>query len=90
MMARQVGVPVGEALLAFARGKFEVTTDRLQHLRPLANRFGGSHAQRDLLDLTLIEAAKRAGHRELLVALAGERAQQRPYSPLARRYAQAA
>jgi tetratricopeptide (TPR) repeat protein len=89
-MARQVGVPVGEALLAFARGKFDAAIDRLQHLRPIANRFGGSHAQRDLLDLTLIEAAKRAGHRELLVALAGERAAARPHSPLARRYAQAA
>jgi len=89
-MARQVGLPVAEALVAFGRGKYATAIDRLQHIRPLANRFGGSHAQRDVIDLTLIEAAKRAGHRELLVALAGERTAARPHSPLARRYAEAA
>ena len=90
MMARQVGVPVGEALIAFGRGKYALAIEKLQHLRPIANRFGGSHAQRDLIDLTLIEAAKRSGHRELLAALAGERSAARPRSPLAKRYAEAA
>ena len=32
-------------------------------MRDIANRFGGSHAQRDLLTLTLIEAALRSGDR---------------------------
>jgi tetratricopeptide (TPR) repeat protein len=89
-MARQVGLPVAEALIAFGRGKHAVAIEKLQHIRPIANRFGGSHAQRDVIDLTLIEAAKRSGHRELLSALAGERAAARPRSPLARRYAEAA
>ena len=30
-------------------------------MRDIANRFGGSHAQRDLISLTLIEAALRGG-----------------------------
>jgi hypothetical protein len=33
----------------------------LRPVRPVANRFGGSHAQRDVIDLTLIEAAFRSG-----------------------------
>jgi tetratricopeptide (TPR) repeat protein len=85
-MAREVGVPVAEALVAFGRGRYRDVVDRLQHLRPIANRFGGSHAQRDLLDLTLIEAAKRAGDKALFSALASERGSTRPRSPLARRY----
>ena len=40
----------------------------------IAHRFGGSHAQRDLIDLTLIEAALRGGDRPLAAALAAERA----------------
>jgi tetratricopeptide (TPR) repeat protein len=89
-MAREVGVPVGEALVAFGRGRYRDVIDRLQHLRPVAHRFGGSHAQRDLLDLTLIEAARRAGERSLFAALASERSAGRPRSPLARRYREAA
>ena len=34
-------------------------------MRNIAHRFGGSHAQRDVLDLTLIEAALRAGQHAL-------------------------
>ncbi|HJQ58643.1 MAG TPA: tetratricopeptide repeat protein [Vineibacter sp.] len=89
-MARDVGVPVGEALAAFGRGHYRDVIERLQHLRPIAHRFGGSHAQRDLLDLTLLEAARRAGDRSLLAALASERGTLRPRSPLARRYREAA
>jgi tetratricopeptide (TPR) repeat protein len=89
-MARDVGVPAGEAIVAFGQGRYRDVIERLQHLRPIANRFGGSHAQRDLLDLTLIEAAKRAGDRNLFAALASERGSSRPRSPLARRYREAA
>lgn len=86
VMARQIGVPVGEALIAFDRGDYAGAADRLQRVRTIAGRFGGSHAQRDVLDLTLIEAAKRGGDAHLLAALATERVTNRPNSPLARRY----
>lgn len=58
-MTREVGLPVGRALLAFAEGR---DRDAVSDLAPViagAHRFGGSHAQRDLLDLTLIAAAER-------------------------------
>jgi len=43
-----------------------------------AHRFGGSHAQRDVLDLTLIEAARRAGMETLAEGLVAERVAVRP------------
>ncbi len=89
-MARDVGLPLCRGIKAFGEGRYSETVERLLPLRPLAHRFGGSHAQRDVLDLTLIEAARRAGDRSLLAALASERSMSRPRSPLARRYREAA
>jgi len=50
-------------------------------VRPIAHRFGGSHAQRDVLSLTLIEAALRAKGARLARALASERTELKPTSP---------
>jgi hypothetical protein len=54
----------------------------LRPIRSIAHRFGGSHAQRDVIDLTLIEAALRSGDAGLASALTAERADRRPESPL--------
>jgi hypothetical protein len=59
-------------------------------VRPVAHRFGGSHAQRDVLDLTLLESARRSGDAALARALAAERVARKPESPLARLLAQRA
>lgn len=85
-MAAQIGLPVAEALLAFAEGRYRQTVSWLRPVRTTAHRFGGSHAQRDLLDLTLIEAAHRAGDVALVRALAAERLRVKPRSPLAQAY----
>lgn len=85
-MAAQVGLPVAEALLAFDERRYRDCIARLRPVRGIAQRFGGSHAQRDLLDLTLIEAAQRCQDHALLQALAAERLHARPQSPLALRY----
>ena len=85
-MAAQVGLPVAEALLAFSDGRYRQTISWLRPVRSIAHRFGGSHAQRDLLDLTLIEAAHRAGDTALVRALAAERLRAKPKSPLAQAY----
>ncbi len=87
---REVGRPAALALQAFGDGRFGEAVALLRAIRSGAHRFGGSHAQRDVIDLTLIEAARRAGERSLLWALANERAARRPRSPLVRRYLQAA
>jgi len=85
-MSEQVGLPAAKALTAFIDGQYPECIARLRGLRSIAHRFGGSHAQRDLLDLTLLEAARRADDRNLLRALTAERLHARPKSPLALRY----
>lgn len=81
MFTREVGGPVTRAILAFCEGDYARTVDLLRPVRNHAWRFGGSHAQRDLIDLTLIEAALLDGQRALARALAAERADIKPTSP---------
>jgi len=77
---REVGRPATRALIAFWEGDYAAAMDLLRPIRSYAHRFGGSNAQRDLIDLTLLEAARRAGHTTLLRALEAERheAKERP------------
>ena len=77
-----VGRPVVEALIAFGDGDYQRVVSLLRSVRPIAFRFGGSHAQRDVIDLTLVEAAIRSGEAGLAAAFAAERAERRHESPL--------
>ena len=86
MMARDVGVPACEAMIDFAEERYTDVVDRLLPLRGIANRFGGSNAQRDILSQTLIEAACRSGHAGLATNLVNERSVHKPFSPLTRRF----
>ena len=81
MMTRDVGLPLARAVAAFAVGRYGDTIALLQPIRTIANRFGGSHAQRDLIHLTLVEASLRARHNRLARALIAERTQLKPSSP---------
>lgn len=81
---REVGYPLTLALKAFGQGRYDETVRLIRQVREIAHCFGGSHAQRDLLDLTLIEAALRAGQRPLATALCAERLTTRSRSPLTR------
>lgn len=78
MMARDVGLPLAEGYRAFGEGDYLTAIDRLRAVRNRSARFGGSHAQRDLIDLTLIAAAKRSGDTALERALLAERANANP------------
>jgi tetratricopeptide (TPR) repeat protein len=71
---REVGIDATAAIRALHRGRYDEAVRRLRPLRSHAHRFGGSHAQRDLIDLTLIEAAARDGQQLLADALRRERA----------------
>jgi tetratricopeptide (TPR) repeat protein len=79
---RDVGHPVALAIRAFGVADYSAAVELLRPVRRIAYRFGGSHAQRDVIDLTLIEAAFRAGDTALASALSAERAAARPDSPL--------
>ena len=81
-MAGEVGVPLIEGLAAFLRGDDATALARLAPLRAVAHRFGGSHAQRDLIDQTLLAAAARSGARPLGRALVNERRAAKPETPL--------
>jgi tetratricopeptide (TPR) repeat protein len=81
---REVGWAVTRAIKAFGDGDFAGCVRLLRPVRGIAHRFGGSHAQRDLLDLTLLEASIRAGQGYLARGLAAERIERKPASPLAR------
>jgi hypothetical protein len=63
---RQVGLPACRALIAFGRGDDALATTLLASLPAHAHRMGGSHAQRDVLNLTLLKAIehlRRPAHR---------------------------
>lgn len=80
MMAREVGLPVCLALEAFGQARYADAIARLEPVRDTAWRFGGSHAQRDVLTLTLVEAAIRSGQAALARHYIAERTVHRPGS----------
>ena len=84
LFAREVGLPFARALDAFDRGDWSKAVEELRAVRSMSHRFGGSHAQRDIIDLTLIEAASKGGMAALARTLVNERAARRPRSPWTR------
>jgi tetratricopeptide (TPR) repeat protein len=83
---RSVGIPVVEGLSAFHRGAYDEAVALLLATRVDLWQIGGSHAQRDVVDWTLAEAALRAGQRDVALALAHERLAPRPRSAPNRRF----
>ncbi len=81
-MTKDVGIPICRALLAFSREDYGTTVDLLLPIRYRSNVFGGSYAQRDVIALTLIEAALRAGRFKLAHALLAERTAVKETSPM--------
>ncbi len=88
--ANGVGFDLASGFAAFWRGHYLEATEHLMRSRHIANMFGGSHAQRDIIDWTLTEAATRGGIRHLAVALAHERVALKPHSPVNRSFLQRA
>jgi len=80
-MTREVGLPVAAALIAFGREDYARTVELLAPIRNSVNRFGGSHAQRDAVQRTLLEAALRSGRHQLARTLVSERLGVNPCSP---------
>ena len=83
--AGRAGLALLEAFAAFATGRPDRAIDLLIDIRPRASAVGGSHAQRDIIDLTLIAAAARAGDDALARALITERAARKPTAEAAAR-----
>jgi tetratricopeptide (TPR) repeat protein len=77
-----VGLPVARGLYAFANRQFVDACSLLAPMRAIAFRAGGSHAQRDLIDQTLLAAAEQSGQYKLARALLNERLALKPRSVL--------
>jgi tetratricopeptide (TPR) repeat protein len=80
-MTARIGLPVCRSIVAFGRGAYREAVDQLMPIRHNVNEFGGSHAQRDAVQRTLLEAALRAGCLDVAELLLGERLAARPDSP---------
>ena len=84
--ARTIGLPLVRGFRAFWRGDYRACAEGLYPVRAIANQFGGSHAQRDVIDWTLTEAAVRGGLTALAEALAHERLALKPHSVVNRAF----
>jgi hypothetical protein len=83
---RRVGIPIVEGFSAFHRGAYDEAVELLLPVRFDLWQIGGSHAQRDVVNWTLTEAAIRAGQRDVTLSLAHERLGTRPRSAPNRRF----
>jgi hypothetical protein len=72
-MTAEIGLPASRAVLAFIEGRHDDVIDGLMPIRRTLNHFGGSPAQRDALQRTLLESALRSGRYDLARALTAER-----------------
>jgi hypothetical protein len=73
-----VGLALAEAAIAHRGGNWTEVIDRIMPVRQSIRRIGGSHAQRDLFDKMLIDAALKSGQAEIAAALLAERRRHRP------------
>jgi hypothetical protein len=74
------GLPVAQALTAFGRGDYGQAVSIMAPVRHQMSIFGGSHAQRDVFQRTLLVAARRAGQTAFAEILCQERLETRPNS----------
>ena len=72
-MTAEIGLPGSRAVLAFVEGRDDVVLAELLPIRRTLQRFGGSHAQRDALQRTMLASALRSGQLGLASALLSER-----------------
>lgn len=84
-MAREVALPAARGFAAFADGDYLSAIAELYDVRPIAAGFGGSNAQRDILEWTLAESALRAGDQALARSLIEPRLARKPTSLLTRK-----
>ncbi|MGH6660754.1 MAG: tetratricopeptide repeat protein, partial [Rhodospirillales bacterium] len=79
--AFEVGAAVGDALLAYRENDHRRAARLLEDARAGIVRMGGSHAQRDLFELVLIDATTKSGDRVRAKALLAERTAAKPKDP---------
>ncbi len=87
---REVTLPLCQALADFRAGRHEAAIAGIQRVRAQLHRAGGSHAQRDVVEQTLVVAALQAGRHDLARELLAGRTAAKPSSAWSwQRYGQA-
>ena len=81
-----VALPLVRGFRAFWRSEYAECAEALHAARYIVNQFGSSHAQRDVIDWTLTEAAVRGKLTGLAEAFAHERLALKPHSVINRRF----
>ncbi len=79
----EVGVPLAEGLLAYAKGEYARTVDCILPIKERILNVGGSHAQRAIFTDVLIDACLRSGAYDAAVELLEAKRQFCPDRPLA-------
>ena len=81
-VSRDLAIPLMRGLLEFAHGRYDAAGEAIFPLAAVAARLGGSHAQRDVIDQTLLAIAARGGMKEAGRALLDERRLAKAHTPL--------
>jgi hypothetical protein len=87
---RIAGLPLVQGVHAFGQGDYARAKTLLSQARHNSHLIGGSIAQRDVINLTLMEAAIRDGDPAMAQALLAERTVMKPHSPLTDMFARRA
>ncbi len=77
LLAREVTLPLAQGIDAFTQGDYSEATRLLGPLYPQLTRIGGSHAQREVFEDTLLEAYLRAEEFDQAEAMLSARLKQR-------------
>ena len=81
-VSRELGAPLMHGLLAFGAGRHVSAAATIAPLRERLARIGGSHAQRDVVEQTLLAAAANGADRAAGRTLLAARTRARPATPL--------
>jgi hypothetical protein len=87
---QQAGLPLVRGFEAFGRGDYGAAKRHIGNARHNSHMIGGSIAQRDVINWTLIEAAIRDDDAAMATALLAERTLTKPHSPLTDMFARRA
>jgi hypothetical protein len=86
LWTKQTALPLVAGFSAFWKDNYRSAVEELHAVRYTANQFGGSNAQRDIIDWTLTEAALRGNMHDMVMSLANERFALKPHSPVNRQF----
>ncbi len=76
-LAREMTMPIALGAAAFAAGDYDEAADLMGPTYPMLERIGGSHAQREVFEDTLLETYIRAGRYDEAKAMLDERLSRR-------------